>query len=153
MLYTLKDISKAPATTILANVSKAELVAWMVRQDAWRTQLTMNRIDRIHGTDTMGSIPDEYVPTVFDRLAMNTNDKRSLTNLRYTVVHTKPFGPFPPDQVARQYMVLDEDGRVVDVRDWLDDCRQMLRHGVPEPTASPVKVKEDKTVHSSIVDI
>ena len=32
MLYTLKDISKAPATTILANVSKAELVAWMVRQ-------------------------------------------------------------------------------------------------------------------------
>ena len=106
MLYTLKDISKAPATTILANVSKAELVAWMVRQDAWRTQLTMNRIDRIHGTDTMGSIPDEYVPTVFDRLAMNTNDKRSLTNLRYTVVHTKPFGPFPPDQVARQYMVL-----------------------------------------------
>ena len=139
MLYTLKDISKAPATTILANVSKAELVAWMVRQDAWRTQLTMNRIDRIHGTDTMGSIPDEYVPTVFDRLAMNTNDKRSLTNLRYTVVHTKPFGPFPPDQVARQYMVLDEDGRVVDVRDWLDDCRQMLRHGVPEPTASPVR--------------
>ena len=147
MLYTLKDISKAPATTILANVSKAELVAWMVRQDAWRTQLTMNRIDRIHGTDTMGSIPDEYVPTVFDRLAMNTNDKRSLTNLRYTVVHTKPFGPFPPDQVARQYMVLDEDGRVVDVRDWLDDGRQMLRHGVPEPTASPVKVKEDKTVY------
>lgn len=147
MLYTLKDISTAPATTILANVSKAELVAWMVRQDAWRAKLTMNRIDRIQGTDTMGSIPDEYVPTVFDRLAMNANDKRSLTAMRYTVVHTTPLGSFPPDQVARQYMVLDENGRVVDVRNWLDDCRQMLRHGVPEPTASPVKVKEDKTVY------
>ena len=80
MLYTLRDISKVPAATVLANVPKEELIAWIVRKDAWRTRLTPNRVDKIQGNDTQGYSPDEYVPTVFDRLAMNTNDKRSLTN-------------------------------------------------------------------------
>lgn len=80
MLYTLRDISKVPAATVLANVPKEELIAWMVRKDAWRTRFTPNRVDKIQGNDTQGYSPDEYVPTVFDRLAMNTNDKRSLTN-------------------------------------------------------------------------
>ena len=147
MLYTLRDISKVPAATVLANVPKEELIAWIVRKDAWRTRFTPNRVDKIQGNDTQGYSPDEYVPTVFDRLAMNTNDKRSLTAMRYTVIQTKPLGCFPPDQAPRQYMVLDADGRVVDVRDWLYDCRRMLRCGVPEPAAALGKVKLDKTVY------
>lgn len=142
MTYTLLDITKNSVSPVLDAVSKAELIAWMVRQDAWRTRFTPNGVDK-----TQGVSPDRYVPTVFDQLAMNANDKRSLTMMRYTVIRTKPMGSFKPVMVSRQYMVVDEDDRVVDVRDWLDDCRRMLRCGVPEPVVTPKKVKKDTTVY------
>lgn len=149
MTYTLFDISKNPVFPVLTDVSKTELIAWMVRQDTWRTRFTPNRVDKIQGNDTKGFSPDEYVPTVFDQMAMNANDKRSLTMVRYTVIQTKPMGSFKPDQIPRQYMVVDEDGRVVDVRGWLNECRRAFCHPVPEapqPFAAGPE-KKDKTVY------
>lgn len=141
MKYTLKDISKSPASTILANVTRGELVTWIVKQDAWRAQLTPDFMAAAWGNDTQGYAPAKYVPTFFDKLAMNANDKRSLTGTRYTVVPTAPTFP-QPDQALRQYMVLDETGRVVDVREWLSDCRNELRRQANE-THSPITVSRE----------
>lgn len=119
--------------TILTG-GKKDVVDFIIARDVWRLGRTPDVIKaRYCGDGTLGYNADAYVPTFFDAAAMNPNDTRALTTARYSVTPTKPTG-FPADKVARPYMVTDETGRVVDVREWLEDCRDALRSYVPKVT-------------------
>ena len=155
MAYTLFNIAKNPAEVILGSVSKEALVEHIVTPDKWRLRFKPDAFEARHmGTDTRGYNPDKYVPTFFDMVAMNQNDRQAMSNVRYTVIPTKPALWWSPIMRQRCFMVKDENGRVIDVREWLDECRMALRRmavgGVPVcPSggeAGPHRLPEDHWV-------
>lgn len=138
MVYEIRKESKV----ILAG-TKEDVVKFIVSRDAQRLGCTpdINKA-RFCGEATRGFNPDVYVPTFFDEVAMNPNDTRAITGIRYSVVPTKPTRAFYwADKAARPYIVTDESGRVVDVRDWLEDCRTALRNSTNEPAEFPYEAR------------
>lgn len=151
MAYTLFDISKNPAEVILGSVSKNVLVDFIVERDKVRLRFKPDAFEaRYWGTGTRGYDPGKYVPTLFDMVAMNQNDCQAMSNVRYTVIPTKPALWWSPIMRQRCFMVKDDNGRIIDVREWLDECRMALRRMATEPEQfpfAPLEEKKDRTVY------
>lgn len=151
MAYTLFNIAKNPAEVILGSISKEALVEHIVTPDKWRLRFKPDAFEARHmGTDTRGYNPDKYVPTFFDMVAMNQNDRQAMSNVRYTVIPTKPTLWWSPIMRQRCFMVKDENGRVIDVREWLDECRMALRRMATELEEfpfTPLEEKRDRAVY------
>jgi len=115
--------------------TKAEVVEYIVARDAWRLGRKPDADKaRYCGEGTKGYDPDVYVPTFFDEVAMNPNDNRTLMAPRYSVMPTKPIMSYGwANKASRPYIVTDEDGRTVHVREWLEECRAALRNAAGKP--------------------